>query len=64
MGINSQLAEIIKKIGIKQIAICKATGITPDAMSGILSGKRKIMADEFLSICSFLHIDPAVFSRP
>ncbi len=62
MKINHQLAEIVRKTGVKQIAICKATGITPDAMSAILSGKRKIMADEFLSICLFLHVDPAVFT--
>lgn len=62
MSINHQLADIIRETGVKQIAICKATGIKPDAMSAILSGKRRIMADEFLSICSFLRVDPAVFA--
>ena len=62
MSINEKLNDYIKQNGIKQIHIANETGISPDILSRILRGERKVMADEFLDICSVLKADPKIFS--
>lgn len=42
--------------GIKQSYISKQTNIPVDTISKILSGKRKITAEEFLKICKVLDV--------
>ncbi len=63
MNINEQLSEYLIKNGIKQIYIANETGLTQDTVSRILNGSRKILADEFLSICEVLNIDPNMFRQ-
>ena len=61
--INEKLNQYVTAKGIKQIYISQATGISADIISKILQGKRKIMADEFLEICSALNINPDYFKK-
>lgn len=61
MTINERLNQIVVENGIKQCYIAQKTGISPDAISKILGGNRKILADEFLTICIALDIDPNIF---
>lgn len=61
MSINEQLNVYIKENGIKQVYIAQKTGLTEDVVSKILNGKRKIRADDFLTICTVLNIDPNIF---
>ena len=63
MEINKQLNEIAVSKGIKQIFIAEKTGLTADTVSKIFMGKRKIMADEFLTICAALELDPRNFIK-
>ena len=49
--IRNFLVDYIDKKGIKQAFIARATGMSTNAVSQILAGKRKIQADEFLKIC-------------
>ena len=63
MYINEKLNQYVTAKGIKQIYISQATGISADIISKILQGKRKIMADEFLEICSALNINPDYFRK-
>lgn len=64
MNINLKFKEIVEERGIKQASICEKTGMTPDSISRIFMGKRKISADEFLTLCSVLDIDPNIFREP
>jgi len=61
MNINEKLNDYLKKRGMKQAYIVQKTGINADTISKILNGKRRIQADEFLSICFALDIDPNIF---
>lgn len=51
-----RLAQYIAEKGIKQNAIARAIGISPQAMSETLSGRRTLTADEYRDICLFLEI--------
>lgn len=61
MYINQMLNEYVTVNGIKQIYISKKTGIDTNTISQILTGKRRILADEFLRICIALDLDPNYF---
>lgn len=61
MSINERLNEYVTANGIKQIYIAQKTGLTADTVSKILNGNRRILADEFLLICTVLEIDPNIF---
>ena len=61
MSINQKLNDYIEENGIKQIHIAQKTGMSADTISKILNGNRRILADEFLLICSVLEIDANIF---
>lgn len=61
MSINEQLNKYVEENGIKQAYIAKSTGLSCDTVSKILNGNRRILADEFLLICTTLKIDPNIF---
>ena len=63
MDINLKFREIIESRGLKQSYVCDKTGMSSDCISRILNGHRKITAEEFLSICEVLNIDPNVFRQ-
>lgn len=61
MVVQSRVAEYIKRIGIKQAAICQKTGINPKRMSGILTCSLKMTADEYEKICRAIEKEPNDF---
>ncbi len=61
MSINERLNVYVAEKGIKQVYIAQKTGLTPDTVSKMLNGNRRILADEFLLICNALNIDPNIF---
>lgn len=61
MSINEHLSNYVNEKGIKQIYIAQKTGLSPDTISKLLNGSRRMLADEFLSICNALNIDPNIF---
>ena len=54
--VAEKLAEYVDSKGIKQKAIASAIGISPQAMSDTLAGKRSLSADEYRDICRFLEV--------
>lgn len=50
------LSDYANAKGIKQTYIAQKTGIPVDTISRIFNGKRKILANEFIQICSALEI--------
>lgn len=61
MSINERLSDYVREHGIKRVYIAQKTGLSADTVSKILNGNRRIQADEFLSICTALNIDPNIF---
>lgn len=61
MKINRLFAKIIEDRGIKQLYIAEKTGMTPDVVSKILRGERKLSAEEFLMFCDVLDVSPDIF---
>ena len=64
MNLNLRLKEIVDNRGIKQSYICEKTGMTPDAVSRILNGTRKITGEELLNLCDLLQVDPRTLRKP
>lgn len=63
MSTNERLRKIIEERGLKQSYIAQIVGISCDRVSKILNGNRKMLADEFLLICTALNIDPNIFRK-
>ncbi len=61
--IETYISDYIKSKGYKSSVIANKTGITQDALSRIINGKRKIKADEFVLLCDTLEIDPNIFKN-
>lgn len=61
MSINDQLNKYVSDNGIKQAYIVRKTGLSTDTVSKILNGNRRILANEFLKICTALEINPNIF---
>ncbi len=50
------LCNFVESRGIKQRYISEKTGISDDTISKIFTGKRRILASEFLAICRALNV--------
>lgn len=63
-GITQAVARYVKEKGIAVSTISEKTGISCGALYPSLRDEpgRKLRADEFMSICSFLDIDPRKFT--
>ncbi len=59
------VADYICRLGVKQSAISRATGISEGILRRSLSTrKRNLRAAELLAICAFLQVDPMRFYDP
>lgn len=61
MMVQSVVAQYIKDMGIKQNWIASKIGMSENAISAILNGKRKMSADEFARICRAIGKEPNDF---
>lgn len=59
--IVNDLRKYIEEKGIKARTISNKIGIPEATIYNILSGKRKMMTDEFFNICDVLGISPDFF---
>jgi len=57
MHVAEKLKKIIDERGIKYTFIAKKTGIPSNCLSRTLLGKRRLPADEMISICNVIGID-------
>ena len=53
------ICEAVTKSGIKQKVIAERMGISEQVLSAILTGKRKIYADEFFNLCKAIGKKPS-----
>lgn len=61
MVVQSKVAQYLEEHGIKQSWLAQKTGLTDNMISGILNGKRKMTADEFVRICKAIGKNPNDF---
>lgn len=61
MVVQSRVAQYLEEQGIKQSWLAQKTGLTDNMISGILNGKRKMTADEFVRICKAIGKNPNDF---
>ena len=59
--IYESVRDYIKDAGIKYTFIADKTGMKVNVISMIMQGKRKLGADEFVTICGALHVPPDKF---
>ncbi len=56
--LHERIDAAIKASGIKQKAIAAKLGVSEQALSALLAGRRKIGADEFFRLCVVLNKTP------
>lgn len=56
MTISNAIANYIDEKGIKQKFLAEKTGLSCEAMSNMLNGKRKLEVDEYAKICETLNV--------
>lgn len=61
MNIPKNIDVYLEKNGIKRNFLSKKTGITENALSLTFSGKRKMLADEYVKICNALGVSYNAF---
>lgn len=63
MKVYEKIKTYIEENGIKQNYLSEKTGIPENTLSIILNGKRRLSADEFVSIILVLGVDPNYFLK-
>lgn len=60
--VQQKIKEYLRLKGIKYRRVINDTGLSPSTWTAIMSGKRKLRADEFFSICKSLDVSPEIFA--
>ena len=61
MTVNEKIKKYLEEHGITQMWLSQATGIAQEKISNIVNSKRRVTAEELLSICSALNISADLF---
>lgn len=61
MSIEDRIAQLVADSGMTIRAVSSKTGIPYGRLYPCIQGRRELRADEFLSLCLVLHIDPNEF---
>ena len=65
MMLHEKIAEYIKENEISQKKLADRAGMSENALSLSLNGKRKLLADEYISICEAMCVPYSRFTdRP
>lgn len=57
----NRIKDYLNEKGIKQKMIAQKIGMDENTLSATLSGRRKMLACEYLSICDALQVPPDTF---
>lgn len=63
MEVQARVAQYVHDNGITQKHIAEKTGISKVKISQMFNGNRKMMADEFVSICAAINKEPNDFIK-
>ena len=61
MTVNENLRDYLESHGITQKFLVDKTGITPEKISNIMNGKRKVTGEELLLIARALEVNANIF---
>ena len=64
MEIRQRIKDCINEKGIKQYVIAKKAGLSPKQFSAMLTGRRKIYAEDLGPICAALNVPVDEFIKP
>lgn len=64
MEIRQRIRACINDRGIKQYVIAKKAGFSPKQFSAMMTGKRKIYAEDLGPICVALNVSVGEFIKP
>lgn len=56
-----KIKSYLERNGIKQKTVAEKIGMNQNSFCAILSGRRRLLADEFLKICETLDVSPLTF---
>lgn len=59
--VTKNVSEYVKEKGISIRTLSDGSGVSYNPLYSSITGKRKLRADEFLSICDFLEVPPDKF---
>lgn len=63
MEIRQRIKDCINEKGIKQYVIARKAGFSPKQFSAMMTGKRKIYADDIVLICAALNVPADEFIK-
>ena len=61
--VAERISKYMGDMGIKQIAVAEAIGVSKATMSQILKGERKLSAEEYAAICRHLRVPYETFLK-
>ena len=62
--LTERINKAVEESGMKQKAIAERMGISEQVLSAIMTGKRKIYADEFFKLCAAINRRPSEVYPP
>ena len=62
-NVTKAVSEFVKDKGYQTSVIAKKTGISVNSLYKSFGGNRRLRADEYLSLCDFLGVDPREFRK-
>lgn len=62
MPVNEAIRSYLKENGIKQCYVCQKMGIDKSKFSAMITGRRKIYAEDLFSICKVLDVSADKFN--
>jgi len=64
MQVYERVKKYINESGMKQGVIAERAGLSAQAMSAMMNGKRKMYADDLEELCRVLGVDVGLFIYP
>ena len=61
--LNANISKYIEDHNMNQTAVGRKAGLTKQAMSAAMLGKRKLSAEEYISICKVLGVSADFFAH-
>jgi len=61
--VTSAVSKFVKEKGFQIKVIAQRTGVSQNVLYNSFSGKRKLRADEYLTLCDFFGKDPNDFRK-
>lgn len=61
---EQMISKAIKESGMTIATVSRRSGVEYSKLQPSIRGRRELRADEYLAICSLLHLDPRAATTP